>query len=189
MNTKENFIDRYFQHPCVEYPKIGSQLEILPLGQLWEFVPNTFLDGFFNSCGLVLRAYVLGRYTDSDQVLNVPTRLVVAETVPPSMTKQELIALMTASEHVLHVSFNVFLDDVVILKRSKIKNSETSYVYWFFWFDQDSSDCTIGRFVTEDSSDEVEQSFAEWIVQHPDSDKHPPVPLPTSFFSGWCSSQ
>ena len=67
-------------------------------------------------------------------------------------------------------------DDCLIL--AKIKDG-----YIYFWYDKDCSDCSIGKFETDDSESEVIVEFEKMI----DESNHPKIEIPINLFTGWIS--
>jgi len=101
-----------------------------------------------------------------------------------------------------HTELNCFGDDIVILAglddmESASDDEEKTYI--FFWFDSDVSDCSIGKFKTTDTREEVIQSLINWLEQQKEENKGKNIEdgfdngichyteLPISFQSGWVS--
>jgi hypothetical protein len=112
-------------------------------------------------------------------------------------TKRELIKSVIAGDiSVYNTNMNCFGDDIVLL--AKIENSEKGCeCYMFFWFDNDSSDCCIGKFETVDNKEEIELSIINWLNECKEENKYRLVEkgydngiinyskLPISFLRGW----
>jgi len=89
----------------------------LPLGTLYHYVSSSFLNGFINYV-IFVDGYVIHRYVEASS---------------EKKTKME----EAFNKH--HTCLNSFGDDSLLL--CKAANQ-----WYFFWYDQDSSDCSIGRF-------------------------------------------
>lgn len=169
----------------VDYPEIGQGV-ILPYGILWAYVSSTFLNGMINYAGYVQRAYVLGRYLkwsdrddDDPMIVNVQDPPYSAQWVNKKVdTKGEIFDLVTKEGATYHSNLHVFRDDVLVLTR------HADGVYWFFWFDCDASDCSIGRFVTETPVEQVIGLFDEYVTEISDPNIDTPRLLPNHFFQG-----
>ncbi len=188
------FMD-YFQH-TEESPRIGDKIDILPIGTMWQYVSGSFLNGFVNAFrGAPLKAYVLGRYTSADEAVYENTDDRPSYQEPPgsfkwqqvedSLTKRQLFDLLTEPQRLAHTKLGIFSDDVLALFQSKLENGQNCY--WFFWFDQDVSDCGIGRFNTDNDPDIVIAAFDTYVAERSTAIGcgHEPWPLPSHFFTGW----
>jgi hypothetical protein len=177
-------IKDYF-HEEVEYPNDIAE-NPLPLGRLLSYVSNTFLNGFINYVHPV-EAVVLNRYVpldwDMDEALEGKTYQNPAGSghwvaFPKGMQKKDLLVLLTQHQRLSQSDLGIFEDDVIVLATAKTDPN----IYYFFWFDQDVSDCQIGRFRTSDESSVVREKFNKFVNDL--SFGHTQLPL--SFFSaGW----
>lgn len=102
-----------------EYPD-PTQIDVTQSGWLLDYISSTFLDGWINYVKPV-RVFVLSRYAEDFQA--VKATLAAWEVKPPFHTKLSSLG-----------------DDVIVLAKDKTGR------YWFFHFDCDVSDCSIGVF-------------------------------------------
>jgi hypothetical protein len=160
----------------------------LPLGTLYSYVGSSLLSGFIN-LAKIKKAYVLERYVGWDEVVNVDINI---QSPPhsfkwiriPACTKQELFEAVTKEGATHHVQPDYMLqDDVLILSRTE------GGTWVFFWMDRDSSDCCIGRFVTDDSDEDVIKEFDRYVQKSQADIKEGGVAkeIPLHFFAGWIS--
>lgn len=181
----------------VDYPEYGKVNEILPLGELWSYVSNRFLNGFVNGClnHEAMKCFVAGRYKSADEELRNLDRHYFQEStnswVPAKeffgdqlINKKAVYDAVMKSGSMSRYELDAFEDDVLIL--TKVKSEAGKPMYWFFWFDQDVSDCAIGRFKTDMPEEEVFKLFTE-LVMGPNTwtclgDYHEPWEIPGSFF-------
>jgi hypothetical protein len=173
-----------------EYPRVTG--EILPLGELWDYVGTPFLEGFINkSCiggNTILRAYVLARYTEWDEECEGTIKQYKGSEVPEITstlvkTKQDRYDILTTKPN-YHVHLDsAFMDDVIILKQMDNE-------YWVFWFDRDCSDSSLGRFVSEDETEVVVKEFDRWILDDLQvaRERGEPKIIPNEYFKGWIRS-
>lgn len=175
----------YPMRPCVDD-------EILPWGTSYNYVPDSFLAGFLNAPKAHLSVWLLGRYRALDDIRQpdeLPRYSEGGRCLQPTqpMTKEQEIAWYIQPGRIFHTRLGMFRDDVLLLSRTEGGN------YFYFWVDQDSSDCCIGRFRTTKPEAEVLALFDAYasgkdgnidITQH----KHPPLQLPLHFLSGWLST-
>lgn len=107
----------------------------VPENTLFCYISDSFLDGFINYFDFV-NAYVVHRYRD--------------EPAP-----KEEIEIFNNTHH---SKISLLEDDVLILSQSERD-------WWFFWYDQDCSDCAIERFSKEIAShNTVQRLFKEFCV-------------------------
>lgn len=137
--NKENFMNKYFSDEY-EYLAPYKTLEPFKNGLLYNFVSNTLLNGVINYVKPI-KVFLMDRYTED--VLKRNSAIKKFNTDPS-----------------FHCNLSIFEDDIIILAYE-----EESGFYWFFWFDCDCSDCSIGRFTTEDSKEEVVESFTQWVLE------------------------
>lgn len=157
--SKSDFLQRYFPH-SVEYPDPTKVM--LEPGWLLSYIDSTFLGGWVNHVK-ILDAYLITRY-QSHSVNLEQARAFDQRVDAGEITRQNLSG---------------FGDDVLVLARENPSNRpSTDYQYdlalgnryWFFWFDQDSSDCCIGRFDSETSPDMIRQEFRDYCFAGPTTD-------------------
>lgn len=146
--------------------------EILPFGELWEYVSSSFLNGFIN-CGKPILATVVSRYNKADEVLEFSDS--------NYQTKRQAISnFLSNSKFHAPLSFG---DDIWIV--SKVENDNGHY-YIFFWCDCDVSDCCVGRFKTKDSEEEVKKYFlseANRFSQNENGENS--IEIPVNTLKGW----
>lgn len=177
-------IKDYF-HEEVEYPNDIAE-NPLPLGRLLSYVSSTFLNGFINYV-LPIEAAILNRYVPLDWVMDEalegktyqePAGSFKWKSFPSGILKKELIELLTQPNRLASADLGLFDDDIVLLATAKTDPT----IYYFFWFDQDVSDCQIGRFHTSDDVEVVREKFDKFVENL--SFGHTQLPL--HFFSaGW----
>lgn len=89
-----------------------------------------------------------------------------------------------------------FRDDAVILARAGKKDTDgwRADHWWFFWFDRDCSDSSIGRFHTTDPPELVRENFRRWATEtgrelstaYGNNDEPcDPIALDPAAFTGW----
>lgn len=188
----------------VEYPKCVLD-NILPFGELRTYISATFLNGLINYVKPI-SCYVVNRYTREDEKLN--DKILIADLKEGEMnyqsfkgTKKELIDLTIKQKRIFnHTKLGVFEDDIIIVAEIEScknkQNKEKQYI--FFWFDLDVSDCSVGRFKTSDTKEEIIHSVENWLKeefeqnrnnleeQH-DEDTPGFYSLPLEFLNGWIS--
>jgi hypothetical protein len=154
----------------------------IPYGTLYSYISSTFLNGFINYTEPI-KCYLIDRYTPDDEIITVPNI---------KGPKKELKEKVLSGEiDCFHTDLDCFEDDIIIL--SKIQNNK----YRFFWFDMDVSDCSVGKFETTDSQEDVIQSVVNWLDDCKSKNKGRIVEnnldngiinyteLPLSFLKGW----
>lgn len=164
--------------------------DILPQNTMIEYISNTFLNGFINYV-TPIKGYVLNRYVDwyksENNAILIRTTSKTVQNQDPRIFKTEQCYVDELpgyeNEHwhyytfknkknildifnedpalCCHTDLSMFNDDIVILAKRKIDNLPPEY--WFFYFDCDPSDCHIGRFLTNDSEEEIVVNFSECI--------------------------
>jgi hypothetical protein len=160
LDFKKYFTDSY------EYPQ--PTLVLLLPGTVFYYISNTFLNGWINYVTLV-RAWLVTRYLPH---------------------KENIKAL---AEHVeanqFHTNLNQFMhDDKHLLVRAA--GDDPKRPWWWFWYDQDCSDCAIGVFETDDSDEEVCRKFDEMIDRLSEQvrespDYGPKLEIPLKSIRGW----
>lgn len=180
-----NFLDKYF-HTHTEYPQEVA-VDPLPMNELWSYISSTFLNGFINYVD-IKSAFLFNRYQQWDEELtnhHTVRQEGAGQTqygydwVKFKGTKGQLYDLVVGNPNAIyHTNISMFEDDVVILAEA------SRNVYLFFWYDQDCSDCSIGRFITDEPYEEVLKDFKEWATNK-EFDGGEAKELPASFFRGW----
>ena len=202
MEKKKTIWD-YFDEQ-IEYPN-NIVSNPIPYGEVWTYVSSTFLNGFINYVKPV-KIFLIDRYVPNDEDI---TERNVSVKKPGTWnwekfkgTKGELkTAIITGEYEMYHTNLHCFGDDVVILaelddKETASDDEEKTYI--FFWFDCDVSDCSIGKFKTTDTKEEVIQSVVNWLEQQKeennkdlnfdkyfDNGVYNYTELPLSFIAGW----
>jgi len=202
---KRNSFEDYFEDD-VEYPDSCMMVDdILPRNVMLNYVSSSFLNGFINYVKIIrvwlLRRYTLpsseeGEYTisiakeDKTAIEHLSQASLVSDDgywLEYSFTCfDDFIKAWLESDH-FHVKFSELHDDVVVLARSASH-------YWFFWFDLDCSDCSVGRFQTEDPEDLVIEKFDQYVrgIQYSENkhyqEKADPILIPVEKLKGWLSS-
>lgn len=158
------FMD-YFQSQ-EEYPEPTESM--LCLGLWYEYISNSFLDGWINYVELK-EGRLLTRYQERDENLKAAEKFNEAKEYHTRLGEQ-------------------LGDDVLILARSKTKQGIESH-WWAFWFDRDSSDCCIGRFETTDSDEDVIASFIKYADEcSAEHSQTTSIKLEPKAFRGWICS-
>jgi hypothetical protein len=174
----------------------------IPYGTLWSYISSTFLNGFINYVNPV-GCYVVNRYTEetadvTDRNVSVCDKGKFGNWHKFEGTKLELInTIVSGEKEVYHTKLNCFGDDIIII--AKIENElDEENKYIFFWFDCDVSDCSIGKFITDDSQELILNSVENWLKEtyvdnktghetlH-DEESSGYHKLPLSFIKGWVS--
>lgn len=186
--------DDYFEY-TTDYPDILTVLEPLPVNARYDFVASSYLNGFINY-GIFLKAFVLGRHYPWDEPFGTPTTVKVIEnpseinvdakwTVKQCLTRSELFDTVTQPNAMIHPTLmRHFQNDVLILQ--KLIHEDHPLQYLFFWFDEDVSDCSIGRFETDDPEEVVIQEFENY-VKNLEFVPHGSREIPLHYFKGWVS--
>lgn len=179
--------DNYFNDE-VEYPR-DIAINILPVGTRWDYVGSNFLNAFINYVN-VEKAYVLNRYLkwqDNPQheisIQDPPSSFKWVSRKPT--TKLELFELLTQPGRVHHVKLDCdFQDDVLILATAKSDEEQEQKLWFFFWYDRDCSDCSLGRFTTSDSDEVVKEKFSAYCTDA-EHDRQDSKEIPLHYFRGW----
>jgi hypothetical protein len=160
----EKFFDRYMPEHY-EYAD-PTEFDIGDYGWGIDYISSTFLDGWINYVKPI-KVFAISRYT-------------------PSAKLEARVKEFYEEDH-FHTKFHPLGDDVVLLCREEFRKHSNGQGldnphlekgeeqgYWFFWYDCDVSDCSIGRFATRDTEAEVIASFermmkerSEWFYEHP----------------------
>ena len=155
--TTKKILDYFTEE--VEYPSSIFENPI-PMGVYWEMISTTFLNGFVNY-GKPIGCWVTHRYTSKEQMIDAH----VTDSGQKNWhkwhgKKSELIELLNSGKkRVYHFNLRSFEDDVLLLLKSEHEDD----VYLFMWFDIDTSDCSIGKFRTTDTKDDVIQSVRNFL--------------------------
>lgn len=173
-------IFEYFNDSC-DYPDDIVHNPI-PYGTIWHYVSDTLLNGFVNYINPVA-VFVLDRY------------------VPWEGEKQNLFNEISASKRSNNFPQTVlscFHDDIVILGKVPVwMDSDEMGRYIFFRYDMDCSDCSIGKFETQDREGDVVKAVINWLELCKDENKGKKVEsdidngildyhqLPAGFICGW----
>lgn len=195
---KKKTIWEYFEDNY-EFPKEIAHNPI-PYGTVWTYVSSTFLNGFINYVKPI-SCHLIDRYTADNE--NITDRNISYRNsgeikwLKFDGTKKELKDKILSGEFQMHhTRLNCFGDDIIILSEIETENDETGK-YMFFWFDMDCSDCSIGKFETTDTKEEVIESVVNWlegcksenenktVEEHSDSGIINYTELPLSFLRGW----
>lgn len=137
--NKENFMNEYFSDEYEPLPPYKT-MEPFKNGTYYNYVSNTLLNGVINYVKPI-KVYLMDRYTED-------------------LLKRHNAIRRFNTDPEFHTNLGAFEDDIILLAYE-----EESEFYWFFWFDCDCSDCSIGRFTTEDSKEEVVESFTQWVLE------------------------
>lgn len=183
----------YFSE-SIDYPS-DKCFNLLPFNTCWDYVGNTLLDGFINLVDEHIFCAVVDRYTHQDTIL--PKMRVCdpdkwGNWFEIEQTKKDMIDDFKEKKiMVAHTEIGCFRDDVVIV------SSISSGAYMYFYYDMDNSDCSIARFVTQDSHEEVKDSVIQWLDVCVSKNSQYKMSedidngilgynqLPLSFLSGW----
>lgn len=163
---KNKTIWDYFEDN-IEYPSEVVH-NPLPYGTVWSYISSTFLNGFVNYVKPI-SCFVLDRYTADDEEigdrnLTVCNKGEFGKWHKWNGTKRELItAICSGDKEMCHTDMSCFGDDITILAEVETDIEDGKGRYMFFWFDNDVSDCSIGKFKTDDSKEQVVQSMKNWL--------------------------
>lgn len=163
MLNKDNFLKKYFPHD-IEYPD-PTKIMMKP-GWLLSYIDSQFLSTWLNYLE-ILDSYLITRYRNYQA--NFESTNTFNKKLGPDFYRKNIC---------------LFGDDVLILAEEKPidKNRESYYpdsenyfnehhkLYWFFWFDQDSSDCCIGRFASNTDVETIKNEFKDYCFEGPTID-------------------
>lgn len=187
--------DDYFEEGK-DYPGVEAVLNPIPLGIRYDFVASSYLNGFINY-GTFLKAFAIGRHCPWDEIIGRPTTVQVRENLASTnvenkwvtkqcSTRNELFNTVTQPNAIIHPTLmSHFRNDVLILQ--KLIHEDHPVQYLFFWFDEDVSDCSIGRFETDDPEEVVIQKFENY-VKSLEFIPYGSREIPLQYFKGWVSS-
>ncbi len=145
----ENFREKYF-YTHVKYPDVIAVM--MKFGVLQSYVPATFLNAWINEVELD-KAFLICRYESLEN---------------NTKSLEEFV-----KRDDFHTDLKELDDDVLILAHEKNRANK-----WFFWFDCDVSDCTIGRFHCL-KHDEVIRDFESFCRKA--------LEIPLNSIRGWIS--
>lgn len=172
----------------IEYPNITGTTEILPVGTLYSYISGSFLNGFVNIAGKPIAAFGVFAYDDVDGQSDKPVQYqepansFIWQRTSEQMTRREVFELLTQPGRLAHANLDD-LDCCVFMLCSAGDN-----VYWAFEFDQDVSDCVIGRFESDLPEDELIKLFRDRAEGFADARQVKEVfEIPLTFFTGWTS--
>lgn len=153
--TNDNVdIWRSLFHEYYEYPDSDLLLNAPKDGDCFAYVSNSYLNGFINYVKII-GAFALRRY-NRDEKYDYRSEIEKIKNEP-------------------HCNFSKLIkDDVVVI--AKGANS-----HWFFWSDQDCSDCVIAR--TEIYYDD--NVFLDIMKKHFDTLFGPVEEIPVEYIKGW----
>lgn len=161
-----------------EYVIPYRQEEVFPSGHLYSYISGAVLDGVINYVEPI-KAYILNRYTDWNEEINRSDF---------TGTKNKLYESMVNCSHSpYHIKMSCFGDDILLIGR--VKSLENWYFY--FWYDMDISDCSICRFYTEDSEENIVKEFDKHVLDiqsnmnYLENNEHREFKL--DWFRGWRS--
>jgi hypothetical protein len=200
MEKKKTIWD-YFEDNY-EYPKEIAHNPI-PYGVVWTYVSSTFLNGFINYVKPI-KCYLADRYTSDDE--NISDRNIDYQNNGErdwfkfNGTKKELKEKIVSGKfEMYHTKLDCFGDDILILSEIETEENETINRYMFFWYDMDCSDCSIGKFETTDTKEQVIESMVNFLEKCKYENKDSVIKdgldngiinyteLPLSFLRGWVS--
>lgn len=172
-----------------EYPK-DIAANPLPMGTLYDFVSNQFLDGFINYV-TIKKAYAVAHYESWTSAPRVVIQLYQREPLKTLEEKfDEVIASNAFGNSTLYDHFET---DILILSkidnfvRDEIDDDEGTAAWMFFWYNGDNSDCCIGRFKTELPEQDVIKRFEKY-VQNIEHNVGGEKEIPLTYFQGWIKS-
>jgi hypothetical protein len=183
---------KYFAE-VIDYPR-DILNDFLPVGTQWNYVPSTLLLGLINHVKII-KAQAVGHYSEWDEFDEDPSPLYIRSEIPNELwtevapkTPNERFEILARPGIRCHPKIIDWGQDVVLLTSSnKHDNSVVNPVYILFWFDQDCSDCSIGRFITDDTSDQVLAEFEHYVQTHPCNLYGAREIPPHAFQAGWLS--
>lgn len=169
-----------------QYPTLTGNTEILPVGHRYDYVSSSFLNGLVNFAGTPIAAFGIFLYHDIDgpstkpvQYMN-PAGSLIWQRTDEHLTRRQVFELLTESERLAHPELDKLDCNVMILFRSG------EDIYWAFDFDQDVSDCSVGRFETAHTEQELIEIFRARAEQLAEAHQVKEVlEIPLSFFKGW----
>lgn len=188
-----DFYEKYFEDQ-INYPKHVVH-EPLPIDTLWNYVSSDILNAFINHVKPI-KWYAIDRYTNLNWVVDNKTK---RDTIEGFISQQLKFP---------HTKLSMFNDDCIILAEYDFQYNDWEYEdteyqelikmnhFIFFWFDCDTSDCSIGKFRTADSKEEVinnlestltAQSSGAEIIKNYDSGLSSYREIPVNLLSGWIS--
>jgi len=195
MSLQHSFLNVYFRNMHFS-PPVEQFVQILPVGELWQDVSSSLLNGFINifceGSGPIAAALV--HYDKgSDEPLQNIQNFQYAEGLGPLRTfevftrKDTVLNLMRTTDLHLRSStpLSIFEDGVMVLYKST-GTVDWGPIYWFFWYDPDTTKCVIGRFTSEAPEPNILADFYAFAddisIRHQEEGASR---LPQSLFRGW----
>jgi len=179
----------------IDYPG-GVVHNPIPYGTVWNYISSTFLNGFINYAEPIA-VFLIDRYTADDEDLSDREISYHDKDDFPNWKKFEGTKaqlrddIISGEKEFFHTNLSCFGDDIVIL--GDIGKGD----FVFFYFDMDVSDCSIGKFETDDKKEDVIQSIINWLEEEKENNKEYEIKpnldsgiinyhqLPLSFIKGW----
>lgn len=131
-----NVAEISFITPKIKITDWGEVYKSENEGIIFEYVANNYLLSHINHVDKI-DAYAIHRYVK-------PSEKDIEEFYKDSM-------------------IGIYRDDIIVLAKSQQKHDLDYLLYYFFYFDRDTSDCLIGSFVTTDTQEEVNELFIKWV--------------------------
>jgi len=129
-----NFCDLFYEE---EFPSHNQMAEGIPENTVYSYVSSTYVNGFVNYINPFYFVLVK-RYSDDKEW-------------------EKCIESISSIEKEYHLRLSKFGDDILLL-------GETENNWWYIWYDNDVSDCCIGKFEkSKISKDDLIECFIEWI--------------------------
>ncbi len=174
--AQDEFMNRYFPNET-EYPQVSGSAPILELGTLWSYISGDFLNGFLNY-PTIISGMLVSRYRKPDENLTALAKFQKA-----------------SDDDLQHTDLGKwFRDDIHLLGREGLGRDynykKHPITYWYFWYDQDVSDCSIGRFVSSDGVEQITELFKQQCryylqIQNEISDSNGAMEIPVQRLRGW----
>jgi hypothetical protein len=164
-----NFYSTYFDD-IIDYPK-NIIHNPLPIDTFWNYISCTYLNGFINHVKPI-KWYSVDRYSNPNKILS------------NGVSKYDYIdKLIDGSvDTPFHTNLRMFEDDCIILAEydfeydywdffEEFSNDNESYVNHLrgmthlimFYYDSDTKDCSIGKFRTDDSKEQVIENLEKYL--------------------------
>ena len=185
---KKETLMKFFNN-SVDYP--GWSGEILSFGTFYDYAGTSILNAFINYVR-ILSAFVISRYKRWDEIIdNEISYLEEGEWKSiDNITKKEAYDLLISKDNV-HVKLDTYFSDDVLVLAKKDGTNE----FWFFWFDRDCSDFSIGRFKSVLPEEKVIKLFKNYVEEMNIEENvirtgdvlEECKPIPVSYFKGWIS--
>lgn len=165
---------------CLDYAKPVPHFHP---GVLIHYISESFLDGWINYVE-IQKAFVVLGYYHTDMPITYMQGGQVVQAVNENNTieegRQKLSDFITKPGY--HTKIGSLGERVHLLCRGEDGS------WWYFEYDPDVSDCSIGHFFTRDSDEQVLAAWENFKETHADPEKgHEVVALPKECFKGWLS--